>query len=233
MAHKGTQVAGVRVGPVFSPDDATHAQEVAEVLVSAVQQRPHDAVAPPRDGREAGGARAADGVHEEGLRAVVGRVGGQDARGGARRAKLRGEGVCQAVCLAVAQLAAGVLDVAVRLGGKRRHVRAADGAGNAVAIRQPADKLLVLLGVNAAQLVVDVQDVQALAGNAGGATAVVNVQGGGGGQHQQRRGVRAAGDHEHHGGAKLLVNAGARPLKAAAPRRVAPRNARHLVLPYV
>ena len=100
-------------------------------------------------------------------------------------------------------------------------------------VRQPADKLLVLLGVNAAQLVVDMQDVQALAGNAGGATAVVNVQGGGGGQHQQRRGVRAARDHEHHGSAKLLVNAGARPLKAAAPRRVAPRNARHLVLPYV
>ena len=115
VAHEGAQVAGVRVRAVLAPHDAAHAEQVAQLLVRAVQQRPHDAVAPPRYGREARGPAAADRVHEEGLRAVVGRVGREDPRGGARHVDLAAQAVGELRRLAVAHLAADVLHVGARL----------------------------------------------------------------------------------------------------------------------
>ena len=120
VADVGTQVVGVGVRVVLAPDDAPHAEKVAELLVGAVQEGPDHSVAAARDGGEAGRAGAAHGVHEEGLGAVVGGVGREDAGGGARRAELRGELVCQAGGLGVANLPAGVLHVALgRAGGRR------------------------------------------------------------------------------------------------------------------
>ena len=84
VAHEGAQVARVGVGGVLVPLDAAQAEQGAEFLVRAVEQRPHDAVAAPRDGREALGAGAGDGMHEEGLGAVVCGVGRGDAGGRAR-----------------------------------------------------------------------------------------------------------------------------------------------------
>ena len=128
VSHVGPQVARVGVGAVLAPDDAAHPQQVAELLVGAIEQGAHDAVAAARN-PEAGAPGAANRVHEEGLRAVVGGVGREDARGGARRAEALGEVVRQARRLGVAQLPAGVLDVVAGACRERRDVGAADRAG--------------------------------------------------------------------------------------------------------
>ncbi len=234
VAHVGAQVAGVSVCIVLAPHDAAHAQELAELVVRAVEQRAHHAVAAAWDGREARGTGAADGVHHEGLGAVVGRVGSEDARSRAGRTELGRELVGQAGGLAVAHLSAGVLHVAVRRGrGQRGHVHAADGTGNAVAGREVANELLVLVGVDAAQAVVHVEHVETLAGDAGAAAAVLDVERGGCRQHQEGRGVRATGDHEHHGRAQGVVGAAGRALEGGGgvSRAVSASNAWHVRSP--
>ena len=202
----------------------------------AVEQRAHHAVAAAWDGREARGAGATDGVHHEGLGAVVGRVSSEDARSRAGRTELGRELIGQAGGLAVAHLSAGILHVAVRRGrGQRGHVHAADGTGNAVAGREVANELLVLVGVDAAQAVVHVEHVEALAGDAGAAAAVLNVERGGCRQHQEGRGVRAARDHEHHGRAQGVVGAAGRALEGTGgtgvSRAVSASNAWHVRSP--
>ena len=49
MADEVSQVAGIGVRGVLSPDDAAHAQQVAQLLVGAPQQRAHDSVAAAGD----------------------------------------------------------------------------------------------------------------------------------------------------------------------------------------
>ena len=111
VAHEGPQVAGVGVRRVLAPSDATHAEETAELLVRVIKQRAHNAVAAARDGREPLHAGALDGMHEESLRAVVGRVGCEDARGGAGQARLLAQAVRQARRRSVAHLSRDVLNV--------------------------------------------------------------------------------------------------------------------------
>ncbi len=163
-------------------------------------------------------------------------MGSEDARGRARRAELGRELVGQAGGLAVAHFSAGVLHVAIWGGRRQRgHVHAADGAGDAVAGGEVADELLVLVGVDAAQAMVHVEDVEALAGDAGAAAAVLDVQRGCRRQHQEGRGIRAAGDHEDHGGEKGVVCGAGRALEgsgaAGSPGAVSASNAWHVRSP--
>ncbi|BBH50959.1 hypothetical protein Pcatena_15460 [Parolsenella catena] len=62
------------------------------------------------------------------------------------------------------------------------------------------------------------QDVQALAGNDGLASAVDDVERGGGGQHEQGRGVCPARDHEHDGAPRLRPRAAAGSLEGLTVR---------------
>ena len=196
--------------------------------MGAVEQRAHDAVAPTGNGRESRRARPADGVHEEGLGAVVRGVGSEDASGGARGADLFRQLVGELVRGRVACQPADVLDVAVAdLGGELGDVDAAHRARDAVPGRQVANELLVLLGVDAAEQVVDVEHVQALAGDVRGPTGVVDVERGRGGEHEQGCGVGAARDHENDGRAELVVLPLARTLKAATSSGISSRNAWH------
>ena len=197
--------------------------------MGAVEERSHDAVATAWDGREARGTGAADGVHKEGLGAVVGIVRRDDASGRAGASQLVGELVCKAGGSGVAQLAAGVLDVVTMGRGKRRDVCADDRAGDAIAVGQLADVLLVLLGVEAAQLVVHVQDVQALARDAGVAAAVIDVERGVGGKPQQGRGVGTTRDHEDDGRRARRVAALVGSLERASAR-ISPGYGRHGLL---
>ena len=227
VADVGAQVARVLVGRVLAPDDPAHAQEVAELLVSAVEQGANDAVATARDRGEPRRAGAANGVHEEGLRAVVRRVRGEDPRRGARRPQLVRELGGQPRRLGVAQLAPRVLDVVARSRRNLSDVHAPDGAGDPVATGEVAHELLVLLRVDAAQLVVHVQDVQTLARDARLTTAVLDVERRGCREHEQRRRVGAARDHEDHRRRERSVRAPARPLEAPARWPVPTRDARH------
>ena len=100
------------------------------------------------------GARGrANGVHEERLGAVVGGVGGEDARRRAGAADGGRELVCQPRGGGVAHLAADVLHVVAAAGRQRRDVGALHGDGQPVALGEGAHELLVLLGVDAAQAV--------------------------------------------------------------------------------
>ena len=153
------------------------------------------------------------------LGAVVGRVGREDPRGGARHVDLAAQAVRELRRLAVAHLAADVLDVGPRLlaqGPLTRepgHVHAPHGARDAKAGGELAHELLVLLRVEPAQPVVDVQHVQAFARDARRAAAVVDVELRRGRQEQQRRGVRAARHHEDDRRAQAVVALGRRPLE--------------------
>ena len=111
MTHVGPRVARIGIGLVLTPDDAAHAQQVAELLVGTSQQGAYDEVAATGYGREALGSRPPDGVHEEGLRPVVGGVRRQDARRRTRRAELPRELARELGGGGVARLAASVLHV--------------------------------------------------------------------------------------------------------------------------
>ena len=89
-----------------------------------------------------------------------------------------------------------------------------DGAGHAKARRELTNELLVFLRVDAPKLMVHVQDVKALAHDALRPATVVDVQGARGRKHDQRRGVRAARDHEHDRGARLVAPRRRRTLEA-------------------
>ena len=104
------------------------------------------------------------------------------------------------VCLEDSIILRSIVALARELG----HVHALDGAGDPEALGHRSDELLVLLRVDAPELMVHVKHVQALAGDAGLAAAVLDVELRGGRQQQHGRGVRAAGHHEDDGGEQVL-----------------------------
>ena len=231
VAHERAQVAGIGVGRVLAPDDAAHAQQLAELVVGPVEQRAHDPVAPARDRREPGGPRPADRVHKEGLGAVVGGVRGQDPRRRSGAADLGAQLVGQLNGGGVTGEAARVLDVAVARGRELGHVNAAHVARDPETRGQLTDSFLILIGVQAPELVIHMEDVQALARDARLAPPVVDVERRGRGEHEQRRRVRAARHHEHHRRRELGVRLAARPLESLQWRCVSARDARHCCLP--
>ena len=136
-------------------------------------------------------------------------MGRADARGRARGAELLGELVGELGCSGVARLAAGVLHVVGGLRGEGGDVEALDRAGDAVLRGEPAHELLVLVGIEAAQPMVDVEDVQALAGDPRRTAPVVDIECGGSRHHKQGRRIGTARDHEHDGCAQLVVDGAA------------------------
>ena len=113
VTNEVAQIAGVGVRRVLAPDDAAHAQKIAELLVGAPEKRANDAVAAPRDGGEALRARALYRMHEERLGTVVRRVRRENASARARQAGGRAQLVGELVRRGVAHLTGHVLDVRV------------------------------------------------------------------------------------------------------------------------
>ena len=180
--------------------------------------RKTDASLDAGDGAQAARPRSHQRAHVEGLNAVVERVGraddapsGVDARGGAGGVeRLGGEAGAR-------RMRDGLHPLPARA-GERGHVHAAHLAGDAVVLAVRGDEGLVAVGLDAAQLVVDVQDGELALlcrgqdlGQLGDERrlrrrGVVELEGDGGRaaqvlrrQLEERRRIGPSRDHEQHG----------------------------------
>ena len=154
-----------------------------------IEQGSHDDVATAWNARQPRRARPLDGVHEERLSAIACGVRREDAGGGARRTRLGAELAHVATGGGIAHVARSSFQVLTAQVGETRVLHA---QGQSLAGAQLAHERLIAVGCLAAQMVIDVQDVQSLAGDARRAATVRDVEGTRAGHEQQRGRVRTA-----------------------------------------
>ena len=184
VAHKVAQVTRISIALILTPGLTGDLQIAHELAMRAVHQGADDDVATSRNARKARGARTLDGVHEERLRAIARRVRGEDARRGAGRAGLSRELAHVAARRGVAHITRGGLEVAPAQIGE---VGVLHAQGQPQALTQIAHEGLVAVGGFTAKMMVHMQHVQPLAGNAGAAAPVVDVELAGAGHQGQCR----------------------------------------------
>ena len=162
------------------------------------QKRTHDAITATRNGCESRGTRTTRYIHKKGFRAIVGVVCRHNTSRGTWYTSLLTQFICQLICRFIPNAAAGVLHVQVVGRGNGCDVERAHHTRDAIFGGKCANKLLVLLGICAAKLVVDMKHTQAILRYLGTASAVLHIQNIRCGHNQKCRRIGTSRNHQHH-----------------------------------
>ena len=230
MAHVGAEAVGMRVRRVLAPQVALavagHGRAGllalgnvrAQLLAARIEQRAHHGPVAVLHGAEPARPRAHDRTHVEALHAVVGRVRRENAAVGERRGRVKAQAFERLVRGQVALAAGDGFHVLARAPGLARDVDVAREQRDAQQLGQPDDEARVVVGVGAAQLVVDVQHGQLPQHSSFPQVA---------GDVSERRGVRSARYHQQRRRIGVGQSARRQHLPHAVDQRVRPCGSHH------